>query len=184
MDTEYIDRISPVAKMATSTTSATSAQQVLLVGLGNRQRRDDAVGLYVAHRLRENDPGTNIKIVEEEGDMLELLDSWHDADVVFLVDAASSGSRPGTLHHFEICRGTGCEETIPEGLFLYSTHAFGLGEVVRLAQALDRLPPRLIVYGIEGDDFGMGEGISLEVLAGAEQVVSNILSYMEAAAGK
>ena len=46
--------------------------------------------------------------------------------------------------------------------------------------SFDRLPPRLIVYGVEGANFEMGDGISVDVLAGAEQVVSDIISYMEA----
>jgi hydrogenase maturation protease len=171
----------------TAVQGAAGTKQVLLIGLGNKHRHEDGVGLYIAHCLRAENLGPTLKIVEEEGDVLYLLDSWHDADVVIVVDAVYSGARPdgtrfspGTVHHFEICRDTGCEEVLPQGIFLYSTHAFGLADIVHLAHALDRLPPRLIVYGVEGANFEMGDGISIDVLAGAEQVVSDIISYMEA----
>ena len=36
----------------------------------------------------------------------------------------------------------------------------GLPEAVALARELDRLPTRLIVYGIEGESFETGEGLS------------------------
>ena len=35
-----------------------------------------------------------------------------------------------------------------------------LPEAVELARELDRLPRRLVVYGIEGESFEAGEGLS------------------------
>jgi hydrogenase maturation protease len=47
--------------------------------------------------------------------------------------------------------------------FRASTHHFGLSEVIGLARALDRMPVRLRVYGIEGRSFGIGSALSPEV---------------------
>ena len=41
-----------------------------------------------------------------------------------------------------------------------STHTLGLGEAVQLARRLGALPRELIIYGIEGQDFGYGPGLS------------------------
>jgi len=42
--------------------------------------------------------------------------------------------------------------------------------------ALDQLPPRLIVYGIEGKDFTSGEGLSPEVAAAVEEAAQDIVT--------
>jgi hydrogenase maturation protease len=41
------------------------------------------------------------------------------------------------------------------------------------------LPNRLVVYGIEGADFGLGEGLSPEVAAAVPQVVSRLQAELE-----
>jgi len=46
---------------------------------------------------------------------------------------------------------------------------------VELARALGRLPPRLIIYGIEGKSFEAGAGLSPEVQAAVEGVVERVL---------
>ena len=45
-------------------------------------------------------------------------------------------------------------------LFRTSTHLLGVAEAVELGRELDRLPQRLTVYGIEGERFDVGEGLS------------------------
>jgi hypothetical protein len=48
-------------------------------------------------------------------------------------------------------------------------------EAIELARALGQLPPRLIVYGVEGADFTAGEGLSLDVEKAAQAVVRLVL---------
>ena len=41
-----------------------------------------------------------------------------------------------------------------------STHGFGLGDCLALAEALDLLPPRLVVYAVEVSDVKLGTRLS------------------------
>ena len=41
-----------------------------------------------------------------------------------------------------------------------STHAWGIAQAAALGQALQPLPPFLVVQGIEGQDFGIGPTLS------------------------
>ena len=75
-----------------------------------------------------------------------------------MVDAVSSGAEPGTIHRLDALT-----ERLPAELSRGSTHAFGLAEAVELARALERLPGRLLVFGIEGKRFDAGAGLSPEV---------------------
>jgi hydrogenase maturation protease len=141
----------------------------LIIGVGNEHRRDDAVGLVVARRLKEAAP-EHVRVLEESGEAAALMDSWKGADAVILIDAVRSGAKPGTLHRLDAHK-----QSIPTRFFHYSTHAFGAAEAIELARALSQLPPRVIVYGIEGKTFEAGLGLSPEVEKAAQEVVERAL---------
>lgn len=142
---------------------------MLVIGVGNWYRRDDAVGLVVARRLRAmNLPHVLVK--EENGEGVALMEAWHGNERVIIVDAASSGSRPGTVHTLNAD-----STTIPSAFFHYSSHAFSVAESIELARALKRLPPQLVVYGVEGKNFASGVGLSREVGYASDTVVRQIV---------
>jgi hydrogenase maturation protease len=142
--------------------------RLLVIGIGNAYRGDDAVGLVIARKLKEkNLPG--LVVIEASGEGAALIELWRDADAVIVIDAVHSGAQPGTVHRFDAHA-----RPIPAELFRYSTHTFSLAEAIELARALDQLPPRLIVYGIEGKHFEAGIGLSSEVERAAEDVVQRV----------
>jgi hydrogenase maturation protease len=57
-----------------------------------------------------------------------------------------------------------------------STHRLSITQIVRLAQALRRLPQRLIVYGIEGTNFAHGTDMTSAVVQAARHVAERIAS--------
>ena len=141
----------------------------LLIGIGNEYRSDDAVGLVVIRVLRARGlPGT--VCIESNGDGAALLETWATAEQVLLVDAVSSGAKPGTIHRLD-----GRAQPLPASLSFPSTHAFGVAEALQLARALDLLPASLTIYGIEGKQFSAGIGLSPEVEHAAQEVVEQML---------
>jgi len=150
--------------------------RILVIGVGNEYRGDDAVGLVVARRLRQLSLG-NVTVIEESGEGTDLMESWKGADTVIIVDAASSGAKPGTIHRIDARA-----QRIPTGLLRYSTHAFSVGEAVELARAMNRLPPRMVVYGIEGERFDEGTVLSRAVQGSVDTVVDLVLKQLRAAA--
>lgn len=139
---------------------------VLVIGLGNDYRGDDGAG----HRcVRLLERGDGVRVLEESGEGAALMDSWQGADTVILIDAVQSGRIPGTIHRLDAH-----SEAIPAQFFHYSTHAFSVAEAVELARALDRLPQRLILYGIEGANFAAGESLSPEVSRAVGEVAERV----------
>jgi hydrogenase maturation protease len=138
---------------------------IAVIGVGNEYRSDDAVGIVVARRLREL-LLAKITVLEESGEGAALIDSWKGATWVMLLDAVHSGAAPGTIHRFDARAAQ-----IPTGFFHYSTHAFSVAEAIELARSLGQLPPHLIVYGIEGENFAAGVGLSHAVEQAVERVV-------------
>jgi hydrogenase maturation protease len=150
---------------------------VVVIGVGNALRHDDAAGLEVTCRLRarlhagENAVRTEFAVREHEGEPLALIDLWEGAGAVVLVDAIRSGAAPGTIHRVEASH-----EPIPARLRgSSSTHAVGVGEAIELARALGRLPARVVVYGVEGLYFDAGSGLSEEVQGAIDSLTDAVL---------
>jgi hydrogenase maturation protease len=150
--------------------------RILVIGVGNEYRSDDAAGLVVARRLRQLSLG-NVTVIEASGEGTDLMESWKGADTVIIVDAASSGAKPGTIHRIDARA-----QRIPTGLLRYSTHAFSVGEAVELARAMNRLPSRMVVYGVEGERFDEGTVLSRAVQASVGTVVELVLKQLRTAA--
>ena len=141
---------------------------ILIIGVGNAYRGDDAVGLRITQDIKK-EALVHITVIEESSDGVTLMESWKDANTVILIDAVYSGAKPGTIYRFDAHA-----QTIPSNFFKYSTHAFGVAEAIELARALKQLPKNLIVYGIEGKCFEAGIGISLEVEKAVEEVMMRV----------
>ena len=142
--------------------------RALVIGIGNQDRGDDAVGLLVARRLAAClRPG--VAVIESDGDALALLDRWRGADSVVLVDAAAPVSTPGTVHCLDPRMGP-----LPREVSLGSTHAFGVAEAVELARALGCLPARMTIYAIEGACFATGTPLTPPVATAAGAVAARI----------
>lgn len=140
----------------------------LIIGIGNRDRGDDAVGRIVAERLRDYDI-PNMEIFEESGEAARLLDCFAGADIVWLLDAAMSGAPIGTIQCFDVSSAP-----LPQGKTFVSTHGFGLAEAVELARALKRLPRRCIVYTVEISSCEIGAPLTPEVAAGAQELLARM----------
>lgn len=124
--------------------------RIVVIGIGNPDRGDDAAGRLVAQRLHGMLPA-KIEVVEHDGEPTALLALFDDADCAILIDACTSGGEPGAVHRFDVS-----DAPLPEARFSLSTHGVGLGEAVELARALGQLPPRVIVYAIEACAFDLG----------------------------
>ena len=136
-----------------------------VIGVGNELRGDDAAGLAVIRLL----DGANAELRVCEGEPISLLDAWQGVERVVLVDAMRSGAPPGTVRVIEVG-----DEPLPPELSQPSTHLLGVAEAVELARSLDRLPPHLIVYAIEGERFDAGAPLTTPVANAAEQVAAEI----------
>lgn len=139
-----------------------------VLGVGNQWRRDDAAGLEVARRLDRELP-RGVRVLEREGEPTGLLDAWQGEREVVLVDAVSSGAKPGTVHRLDAIAAP-----LPAELFRASTHHMSVAEAVELGRALGRLPERLELYGIEGADFGAGSGLTPDVEHAVEGLAAEL----------
>ena len=144
--------------------------RVLVIGVGNRFRGDDAAGPAVAEGLDSE----GIDAIEHAGDGMQLMALWDGADRVIIVDAMRGGLAPGTIQRFDAV-----QERLDETAFTHFSHEIGVAAGVELARALGRLPSRLIVYGIEGRSFGLGKALSPDVARAVKETVRRIVAEFE-----
>ena len=142
---------------------------IVVIGIGNPDRGDDAIGLAVARAIRAA-AGPGVTVLEERGNAADLVDHLAGADAAILVDAAVSDATPGTFRRLDVHH-----EPLPAAWFTGSTHGLGLAAAIELAQALGSLPARCVVYAVEGAGFDHGAGISEPLLAAIPGVRDAIL---------
>ncbi|HEU4319593.1 MAG TPA: hydrogenase maturation protease [Acidimicrobiia bacterium] len=138
----------------------------LVIGMGNRDRGDDAAGILAAKLV------SRVR-AEEITDCSQLVTTWGDEDDVIVIDAMRSGAEPGTVTRFD-----GLTESLPSRSFS-STHSFGLAEGIELSRALGRLPRSLTVFGIEAGGFDHGSALTPEV----ERAVSQVAALVDEEVG-
>jgi len=145
-----------------------TAARVLVLGVGNAERGADAAGPLTAQRLfAARDPAVEVRTLA--GEAAELIDAWTGRRAVVVIDAVVTGASPGTLHRWDAVHDA---PDVP--LRETSSHGFGLGQAIELARALGRLPPVLIVYGIEGARFDLGEPPGAAILAAVERAAAAV----------
>ena len=140
------------------------------VCLGSRYRGDDAVGPLVAERLRE----AGATVLDCADEPTRLLDVWDGLDVLVVVDAVLTGAAAGAL-----CRVEADDGPLPRDLRLASTHAVGVADALELGRAVGRAPRRVVVLGVEGATFGMGDEMTPAVADALDEVVAAALAELE-----
>jgi len=131
---------------------------VRVVGVGRTLRGDDGAGPWVARALAA-EALEGVSVSECPGEFDALLDLWEGAEAVVVVDAVRSGAAPGTLVRLD---AVATSVPAPAGP---SLHGFGLAEAIEFARALGRMPPVLVVHGVEAARVTPGSGFSPAVAA-------------------
>jgi hydrogenase maturation protease len=144
-----------------------------VIGVGNPLRGDDGAGVVVAERLVGRVP-EGVEVVACDEEPSRLIEAWSGADAAVIVDSVASAAGAGTLHRFEAG-----EAPIPAYAFRSSTHAIGIADTIELARALGKLPPRVRVYGVEGEDFETGAPLSPAVEEAVAATVNAVLADLE-----
>lgn len=146
--------------------------RAVVIGIGNRWRRDDAAGLLVLDALRDR-LAPDVSLVESDGEPTRLIDAFAEGEFVVMVDAVKTGAEPGTVHRFT-------SDELPVGIGIgQSSHLVGLTGTIELGRLLGKLPNGLVLIGIEATDFDHGEGVSDPVSAGVTDAVEIVLAELE-----
>ncbi len=149
------------------------SSRVLIVGLGNRYRQDDAVGLLVASRLK-NISDDGVEVLEHDGDPLDLLPIWTGRTLAIVIDALNLRQTAGTIYEFDPDA-----DLPPNRESIVSTHGHSLWDAWELAILLSQRPDRAVIVAVAGRLFGQGADLSTEVEAAIDGVVERVNEFAQ-----
>ncbi|HCM40488.1 MAG: hypothetical protein A2070_05300 [Bdellovibrionales bacterium GWC1_52_8] len=141
----------------------------LVIGIGNRDRGDDAAGCLAVDQLR-NFPGRDFDLRESNGDISELLEAFQTYEDVLIIDAYTGQ---------KLVRWDGITDPLPATLSGASSHVVGLAQSVELARVLNLLPRRLVILGIPANHFELGAPASPLTLQATESAVAQVLESIK-----
>jgi hydrogenase maturation protease len=153
-----------------------AGQGAVLIGVGNSFRRDDGIGPALAAVIGGLDlPG--VSVVVSDGEPSRLLDAWSGARLAVVVDAIRrDGVAAGQIHRHRVTDGGMPGDWAPAGSA--STHGLGISDAIHLAQVVDRMPERLVVFAVEAADIGYGEQMSQPVDASLPELTQAVLAEL------
>ena len=114
-------------------------------------------------------------MIEHEGEPIELIEACEGAAAVWIIDAVCSGAPAGTVHRFDAG-----DQALPAAMFGLSTHRLGLADALEISRTLGRLPPTVVVYGIEGERFEPGSPLTAAVARAAERLAATLAEELAA----
>jgi hydrogenase maturation protease len=143
----------------------------VVIGVGNRWRGDDGVGPAVVDLLRAGGQldATGTDLTDLDGEATRLVDAMAHRPLAVIVDALRSGAAPGTVR--SLVAG---EADFPTNTPL-SSHGAGVAHAAGLATALDRMPGRLVVIGVEISATADEGPLSAEVTAALPEAAARVV---------
>jgi hydrogenase maturation protease len=142
---------------------------ILVLGIGQTMRGDDAAGLETVRQWQSRFPLTASQVRVELSEMpgIALIDSLVGMDAAILVDAVRSSSPAGTVIRM------GPEELASFTQGTASSHGWGVAETLHLGFSLYPWLAKceIFLFGIVGSEYDLGTGLTLEVKNAVIKVV-------------
>jgi hydrogenase maturation protease len=135
----------------------------VVIGLGNRYRGDDGVGVVAAAELNRLALPA-VRVVTDIAEPMGLLEAWSGATLAVLIDAAvGTPPTPGRVRRCGLS-----EVAAGDGL---SSHSVDVVRTHALGQALGRVPDELVLLTVEVADTDHGVGLTPRVERAIPEVV-------------
>jgi hydrogenase maturation protease len=126
------------------------APRIVVVGLGNLMRTDDAVGMLAAERLKQDFQLPEGVTVVEGGTLgLDLLYPLTGVTHLLALDAIDAGEAPGTVLRFA---GDGIAN-LPTSK---SVHLLGFSDLIGAMRLTDEAPQEIVVLGVQPHTIAWG----------------------------
>jgi hydrogenase maturation protease len=139
----------------------------VVIGVGNDERRDDGFGPAVVRLLGRDRRlvGAGVRLLASDGEPGTLIEAFHGVELAVLADAVRADAPVGSWYEL----APADLAALPGAL---SSHGVSLAGILALAEALGRLPQRVVVLAAVGSDFGGGPGLSPRLAAVVKPVAA------------
>ena len=144
-----------------------------IIGCGNLNRNDDAVGVIIAQQLQQfmaQNPQPHVQVYDCGTSGMEVMFQARGSKQLIIIDASSTGSEPGAI--FKV---PGKElEVLPEPS--YNLHSFRWDNALAAGRKIfqNDFPDEVTVYLIEAANLDFGLELSSVVQSAAAKVFTEI----------
>ncbi|MEH2323309.1 MAG: hydrogenase maturation protease [Nostoc sp.] len=148
-----------------------------IIGCGNLNRSDDAVGVIIAQRLQKylaENPHPHVQVYDCGTAGMEVMFKARGSNELIIIDASSTGSEPGAV--FKV---PGKElEALPEPS--YNLHDFRWDNALAAGRKIFKkdFPDQVTVYLIEAANLGFGLELSPIVKHSADLVFEEVAALI------
>lgn len=146
-----------------------SEPKILIAGVGNELRQDDAFGMLLAQKLQEEASFPPlVKVMEIGSGGIHLVQQLFDKyDVLILLDIVKWGGAAGTIHFKEVeVKDISQLPQDEQNEFLADMHYINPLKALMMAKALHVLPKQVLFLGCESEEHEeIGIGVSAAVEA-------------------
>ncbi len=156
--------------------------KILIAGVGNELRQDDAFGVLLAGKLQQEvifPP--SVKVMEIGSAGIHLVQQLFDKyDVLILLDIVKWGGAAGTLHFKEIdVKDIAQLPKEEQNEFLADMHYINPLKALMMAKAIKVLPGQVVFLGCESEEHEeIGIGVSAAVEAALPLAVIKVKNWV------
>ncbi len=161
--------------------------KILIAGVGNELRQDDAFGVLLAQKLQQETsfPST-IKIMEIGSAGIHLVQQLFDKyDVLILLDIVKWGGAAGTIHFKEVdVKDVNQLPAEEKNDFLADMHYINPLKALMMAKAINVLPKQVLFLGCESEEhevigIGLSEAVNNALTPAFDKIKSWITGRMK-----
>lgn len=143
--------------------------RIAVIGIGQELNGDDAVGILVIRKLKQQVRNPNLLVIETgtaPENFCGLLRRFHP-NLVIMIDAANLGEKPGT---------TRCLPWQLTSGFGMSTHSLPLSVCAQYLS--DELGCAIALLGIQPAEMSFDTGLSIHVIAAVNEIVPSLVEIL------
>ncbi len=157
-------------------------KKILIAGVGNELRQDDAFGVLLAQKLQQEASfPSSVKVMEIGSAGIHLVQQLFDSyDILILLDIVKWGGSAGTIHFKEVeVKDIAQLTTDEKNEFLADMHYINPLKALMMAKALNILPKKVIFLGCESKEHEeIGIGVSTAVEAALPFAFQKVKSFV------
>ncbi len=161
--------------------------KILIAGVGNELRQDDAFGVLLAQKLQQEALfPSSVKVMEIGSAGIHLVQQLFDKyDILILLDIVKWGGAAGTIHFKEVEVKDISQLPVDEkNEFLADMHYINPLKALMMAKAIKVLPKKVIFLGCESEEYedigiGLSEAVENAVTPAFDKIKSWIANSIE-----
>jgi hydrogenase maturation protease len=151
-----------------------SANQIVILGVGNILEKDDGIGVYATHYLEKNfTTNAAVQFINGGVEGINLLNIFLDNERIIILDTIALDDTPGSIYNIP------SQELGGMGINAGGAHEIGVLECLDMIELLSKPRPEAKVLGIVPAEVTFEIGLSPTLASAFESYINAILDALK-----